>query len=146
LGGNALIREGQRGTWAEQQANAAPAAQALAGLRRAGHEVILTHGNGPQVGALGLQQAAGEPDTPALPFDALVAMTQGQIGYLLEQALAAVDPELPTATLLSRARVAPGDPALAAAPTKPIGPFYDEDEARRRAAEHDWVVGLDAGR
>ena len=146
IGGNALIREGQRGTWGEQQANAAEAAKALARLRRAGHEVIVTHGNGPQVGALALQQAAGEPDTPALPFDALVAMTQGQMGYLLEQALAAVDPELPTATLLSRARVAPADPALAAPPTKPIGPFYDEDQARRLAAEHGWEVGLDAGR
>jgi carbamate kinase len=146
LGGNALIREGERGTWPEQQANALEAARAAAGLRRAGHEVVLAHGNGPQVGALALQQAAGEPGAPALPFDALVAMTQGQTGYLLQQALATVDPELPTATLLTRARVAADDPALAAPPTKPIGPFYGEREARRLAAERGWAVGPDAGR
>ncbi|HEY3187709.1 MAG TPA: carbamate kinase [Solirubrobacteraceae bacterium] len=146
LGGNALIREGQRGTWHEQQANALEAARAAAALWRAGHEVVLAHGNGPQVGALALQQAAGEPDAPALPFDALVAMTQGQMGYLLQQALAAVDPDLPTATILTRARVAADDPALAAAPTKPIGPFYGEREAQRLAAERGWQVGPDAGR
>jgi carbamate kinase len=146
LGGNAVIREGERGTWAQQQANVREVAQAVAALRRAGHEVVLAHGNGPQVGVLALQQASAEPEAPALPFDALVAMTQGQIGYLLQQALAAVDPALPTATVLTRTRVAADDGAFSAPPTKPIGPFYSEEEARRCATERGWDVGVDANR
>jgi carbamate kinase len=146
LGGNALIRESQRGTWAEQQDNALDCARAVARLRRAGHEVVLAHGNGPQVGVLALQQACAEPEAPALPFDALVAMTQGQMGYLLQQALATVDPDVPTAVLLTRAVVAEDDPAFAAAPTKPIGRFYDEAGARQVADERGWDVGPDAGR
>jgi carbamate kinase len=146
LGGNALIREGEQGTWGEQQANALAAARGVARLARAGHEIVLTHGNGPQVGRLALQHELGGPAAPALPFDVLVAMTQGQVGYLLQQALAAVDPSLPTVTVLTRARVAADDPALAAPPTKPIGPFYEEEEARRLAAERGWDVGPDANR
>ena len=145
FGGNALIREDERGTWTEQTAHALEAAAAIARVARA-HQVIVTHGNGPQVGALALQQASGEPDAPALPFDVLDAMTQGEIGYLLQQALAAVDPSLPTATILTRVRVDADDPALAAPPTKPIGPFYDEPTARRLAAERGWHVAPDAGR
>jgi carbamate kinase len=145
FGGNALIREHERGTWTEQTAHAEEAARAIARIARA-HEVILTHGNGPQVGALALQQAGGEPDAPALPFDVLDAMTQGEIGYLLQQALAAVDPSLPTATVLTRVRVNPDDPALSAPPTKPIGPFYDERTARKLAREFGWRVAPDAGR
>lgn len=143
LGGNALIRTGERGTWAEQQANARVAARAVARLCRAGHEVVLTHGNGPQVGALALQQVG---DAPALPLDALVAMTQGQIGHLLMEALGAVAPELETVTLLTRAHVSDDDPAFACPPTKPIGPFYAETEARGLATERGWTVGPDAGR
>ena len=146
LGGNALIREGERGTWDEQRANALTAARTTARLCRAGHEVIVVHGNGPQVGRLALQQAAGEPDAPALPFDVLVAMTQGQMGYLIQQAVAAVDPGLPTATVLTRALVAADDAAFEAPPTKPIGPFYGEAEARGLAHERGWDVGPDAGR
>src|SRR6201989_76050 len=139
-GGNALIREDERGTWTEQTAHALEAARAIARVARA-HEVVLTHGNGPQVGALALQQAGGEPDAPALPFDVLDAMTQGEIGYLLQQAIAAVDPSLPTATILTRVRVNPDDPALVdEAPTKPIGPFYDEATARRLAVDFGWHV------
>jgi carbamate kinase len=146
LGGNALIRAGERGTWDEQRRNALEAARAVAELRTAGHEVVLAHGNGPQVGLLALQQEHGEPDAPALPFDAMVAMTQGQIGYLLQDALATVDPDMPTATVLTRTRVERDDPALAGAPSKPIGPFYDEAEARRLAETRGWDVGPDAGR
>jgi len=142
LGGNAIIRAGEHGSWAEQQANVRDVARATVALRRRGHEVVVAHGNGPQVGALALQQAAGEPDVPALPLDVLVAMTQGQIGYLLQQAIGVVDPRLPTATVLTRTRVA-GD---AAPPTKPIGPFYAEADAHRQAAAHGWAVGPDADR
>jgi carbamate kinase len=145
FGGNALIREHERGTWSEQSAHALEAAAAIARVARA-HQVILTHGNGPQVGALALQQASGEPDAPALPFDVLGAMTQGEIGYLLQQAIAWVDPTLPTATIVTRVRVSPGDPAFVQPPTKPIGPFYDEATARELAAERGWEVAPDAGR
>jgi len=145
LGGNALLRRGEPADADTQRRNVEAAAAGLAELA-ADHELILTHGNGPQVGLLALQQEHGEPDAPALPFDAMVAMTQGQIGYLLQDALACVDPDLPTATVLTRARVAGDDPAFASAPTKPIGPFYDEDEARRLADARGWDVGPDAGR
>jgi carbamate kinase len=146
LGGNALIRAGERGTWDEQCANALTAAKGIVAARHAGHEVVLAHGNGPQVGLLALQQASGEPDAPALPFDVLVAMTQGQIGYLLQQAIASVDGGVATATVLTRTRVAADDPAFAEAPTKPVGPFYDEDAARAIAGERGWQVGPDSDR
>jgi carbamate kinase len=145
FGGNALVREDERGTWTEQSARALEAARVIARAARA-HQVILTHGNGPQVGALSLQQASGEPHAPALPLHVLDAMTQGEIGYLLQQALTAVDPTLPTAALLTRVRVAADDPALENEPTKPIGPFYDEATARRLAGERGWHVAADAGR
>jgi carbamate kinase len=146
LGGNALIREGERGTWAEQQAQAASCARAVVSLTRAGHQVVVAHGNGPQVGLLALQQTAAEDDAPSLPFDALVAMTQGQTGYLLQEAIGDADPDVPTATILTRALVDPDDPAFAAEPTKPIGPFYSEEEAQALAAERGWTVGPDSGR
>jgi carbamate kinase len=146
LGGNALIREGEHGAWSEQRRNALSAARAVAQLHDAGHEIVLAHGNGPQVGRLALQQFHAEPEVPALPLDALVAMTQGQMGYLLQQALAQVDPAVPTATVLTRAIVTASDGAFTAAPTKPIGPFYDEAEATALARERGWAVGPDAGR
>jgi carbamate kinase len=125
--------------------HALEAARAIARMGRA-DEVVLTHGNGPQVGALALQQAIGEPHAPALPLDVLDAMTQGEIGYLLQQALTAVDPSLPTATVLTRVLVAGDDPVFEAEPTKPIGAFLGEDEARRVARERGWHVAPDAGR
>ena len=146
FGGNALIREDERGTWPEQTVHALEAAARHRPHGRAPTEVVLTHGNGPQVGALALQQAIGEPHAPALPLDVLDAMTQGEIGYLLQQALTAVDPSLPTATILTRVLVAEDDPAFAADPTKPIGAFFAEDEARRLASDRGWHVAPDAGR
>jgi carbamate kinase len=104
---------------------------------------VLTHGNGPQVGALALQQESA--DLPELPLDALTAMTQGQIGYLLETAVGQVDPAVPTATLLTRVLVDPDDPAFAA-PTKPVGPFYDGKRARALTRERGWAMAEDAGR
>jgi len=145
VGGNALIKAGETGTWAEQLEHAREIAEAVLALRAQGHEVVLTHGNGPQVGALLLQNAAGEREAAPLPLDALIAQTQGQVGYLLESAFAAVDASVPVASLLTRVLVDPADPAFAD-PTKPVGPFYDEAEARRRAAAFGWDVAPDAGR
>ncbi|HEX7299187.1 MAG TPA: carbamate kinase [Solirubrobacteraceae bacterium] len=145
FGGNALVKEDERGTWAEQSAHALEAARAIARIGRA-DEVVLTHGNGPQVGALALQQALGEPSAPALPLDVLGAMTQGEIGYLLQQALGTVDPSLRTVTVLTRVVVNPDDDAFRAEPTKPIGPFYSEEEARRLTVERGWHAAEDAGR
>jgi carbamate kinase len=145
VGGNALIKAGQEGTWPEQLENVREIAQAVLALRAEGHEVVLTHGNGPHVGALLLQQALGEKEAAPLPLDALIAMTQGQIGYLLESAFAALDPRVPTAVLLTRVLVDPSDEAFAN-PTKPVGPFYSETEAKARAAASDWDVAPDAGR
>jgi carbamate kinase len=145
IGGNAIIAEHERGTWAEQRANAAVIARELAGLKRAGHELVLTHGNGPQVGALHVQHSRAGDEVPALPFDALVAMTQGQLGYLLQTAIEDVDTDVRTATVLTRVRVDPDDPSFAQ-PTKPIGRFFDDEREARRAAGHTLTVAPDAGR
>src|SRR5262245_16309283 len=145
VGGNALIKAGQAGTWPEQLENVREVVCAVLELRAQGHEVVLTHGNGPHVGALLLQQALGSAEAAPLPLDALIAMTQGQIGYLLESAFAAIDPRVPTAVLLTRVLVDPADDAFAN-PTKPVGPFYGEEEAKRRAQELGWDVAPDAGR
>jgi carbamate kinase len=145
IGGNAIIAERERGTWLEQRANAAVIARALASLGRAGHELVLTHGNGPQVGALHLQNLGGVPEIPALPLDALVAMTQGQLGYLLQTAIEEADPGLRTATLLTRVRVDADDPSFSV-PTKPIGRFYRDERAAQLAATYGGEVAEDAGR
>jgi carbamate kinase len=143
IGGNALIAAGEDGTWERQLAHARTIAEEVVALRAAGHELVLTHGNGPQVGALALQQESA--DLPELPLDALTAMTQGQIGYLLETAVGQVDAAVPTATLLTRVLVDPDDPAFAA-PTKPVGPFYDGERARALTRERGWAMADDAGR
>ncbi len=138
IGGNALIAAGEDGTWDGQLEHAREIAAEVVALRRAGHQLVLTHGNGPQVGLLALAM-------PEQPLDALTAMTQGQTGYLLETAIGSVDPGVPTATLLTRVVVDRDDPAFAV-PTKPVGPFYAPEEARRLALEHGWAVADDAGR
>jgi carbamate kinase len=115
IGGNAITGEHERGTWDEQRANALTVAHALTRLSASGHELVLTHGNGPQVGALYTQHARGAAEVPRLPLDALVAMTQGQLGYLLQSAIEEVDPRVRTVTVLSRVTVDPDDPACAAA-------------------------------
>jgi carbamate kinase len=145
IGGNAIIGEHERGTWAEQEANARAVAHELAALKRAGHELVLTHGNGPQVGALHTQHARAADEVPPLPLDALVAMTQGQLGFLLQTAIEEVDPPVRTVTVLTRVRVDADDPSFAE-PTKPIGRFFDDERAARSAAGSGLAVAPDAGR
>ena len=125
-----------------QRANAAQAALALAGLVRAGHDLVVTHGNGPQVGLLALQGAAFRPDAPD-PLDMLGAETEGMIGYLIEQELEnALGHDRPVATLLTQIVVDPADPAFAR-PTKPVGPVYAEAEAKTLAAQRGWAIAPD---
>lgn len=141
LGGHALVPRGQEPTVAVQRRAAAAAARSLAEVVR-GHEIVVTHGSGPQVGLLALQGEA-LPATRA-PLDVLDAQTQGLIGYVLEQALANELPDRLVATVLTRVVVAGDDPAFDR-PSKPIGPTYDEAEARRLATERGWVVAPDGG-
>lgn len=146
LGGNAIIRAGQAGTGAEQQANLRGMALAVRNLIADGWRVVLVHGNGPQVGNLAIQQDAAVHRVPRLPMFLLDAMTQGQLGSLLILALRAVDPTLPgTVALITHVVVDEADPAFGR-PTKPVGPFLSEVDARRQAAVHGWTVGEDAGR
>ena len=140
LGGNALLRRGQPLTADNQLGNIRRAAAQLARVA-SGHELVLTHGNGPQVGLLALQSAAYTA-VESYPLDVLGAQTDGMIGYLLEQELANLLPLRTVTTLLTRVEVDPKDPAFDK-PTKPIGPVYTQDEARRVAAEKHWVMAPD---
>ncbi|MBN9099929.1 MULTISPECIES: carbamate kinase [unclassified Pseudonocardia] len=147
LGGNAITRNGQAGTAAEQEENAERLAVAVCSLRAAGWRVVIVHGNGPQVGNLAIQQQEACDRVPALPLSWLVAMTEGQLGSLLALALhRAAGGTLPgVVSVVTHVVVAPDDPAFDR-PTKPVGPFMTADEARRRADELGWTVGEDAGR
>jgi carbamate kinase len=139
LGGNALLRRGEPAEAETQRQNILQAASALAGLASE-HELVITHGNGPQVGLLALEADAYKAVAP-YPLDVLGAESQGMIGYLLVQALRSnVDREV--VAVLTQVVVDPNDPAFAR-PTKPIGPVYDQVEARRLAAEHSWTIASD---
>jgi carbamate kinase len=140
LGGNALLRRGEPMTAANQRNNVERAARAVAPLV-AEHELIVSHGNGPQVGLLALQAEAYQPVAP-YPLDVLGAETEGMIGYLIEQELRSLLPSRSLATILTMVEVDPSDEALAR-PTKPIGPVYDEAEAKRIRAERGWTLARD---
>ena len=145
LGGNALLRRDQALTAAAQHTNVRIAALALADLAR-DHQIIIAHGNGPQVGLMALQTAAYAPNDP-WPLDVLGAETEGMIGYLIEQELMNALPlGHDCATLLTRVEVDAGDPAFAA-PSKPIGPVYSPAQAAQVQARHDWpMIDTDGGR
>jgi len=139
LGGNALLRRGEPAEAENQRQNVLQAASALAALASE-HELVITHGNGPQVGLLALAADAYKAVAP-YPLDVLGAESQGMIGYLLAQALRSrVEQEV--VAVLTQVIVDPHDPAFAE-PTKPIGPVYNRDEAQRLAADHGWTVAPD---
>jgi carbamate kinase len=140
LGGNALLRRGEPADAATQRANVVRAVRAVAAIARR-HEVVVTHGNGPQVGLLALQ-AEAYADVAPYPLDVLGAESEGMIGYLLEQELINALPGRPAATLLTQVSVDAADPAFAT-PSKPIGPVYDEPAGRRLAAERGWALAPD---
>jgi carbamate kinase len=139
LGGNALLKRGEPLTVANQRANVRAAARAIAPVTE-GNDVVISHGNGPQVGMLALQAAQTESGTP---LDVLGAESEGMIGYMIEQELGNQVPfERPLATMLTMVEVDPEDPAFQN-PTKPIGPMYTEAEAKQLAAEKGWNVAED---
>jgi carbamate kinase len=142
LGGNALLRRGEPMTMPNQIANIRRAASQIAQLAD-GNELVVAHGNGPQVGLLALQAAAAGAPSTAAPLDVLDAESEGMIGYLLEQELANVLPvQRQVATLLTRVEVDTDDPAFEH-PTKPIGPVYNQAQAEDLAKRNGWTVALD---
>lgn len=143
LGGNALLRRGEPLEAANQARAARDAAAALA-VAAGTHRLIVTHGNGPQVGLLALISDA-YPDTAPYPLDVLGSETEGQIGYVLELALANAIGDQTVVTVLTRVLVAGGDPAFSA-PSKFIGPVYSEQQARALAAQHKWAILPDGER
>jgi carbamate kinase len=143
LGGNALMRPGERGTAAEQRANLRETCEALRPLLGAG-DLVVTHGNGPQVGNELVRQERAADEVPALPLYLAVAQTQGEIGALIESELAPVAGRA-VVCLLTHVRVDEHDPAFES-PTKPVGPFYSAEQGRTLESERGWAVREDAGR
>ncbi|HQV70127.1 MAG TPA: carbamate kinase [Thermoflexales bacterium] len=144
LGGNALLKRGEPMTAENQRANVRIACQRLAPVTQK-HQVVIAHGNGPQVGLLALQNDAYK-DVPSYPLDVLGAESQGMIGYMIEQELGnMVDENIPFTTMLTMIEVDADDPAFKN-PTKFIGPIYGEEEAKKLAAERGWTVKQDGAK
>jgi carbamate kinase len=143
LGGNALLRRGDEDSAEVMRKNARSAAEKVAEVAEQGWEIVVTHGNGPQVGRILLQNEAASEWVSPMPLDVCGAESQGQIGYLLQVTIGDVfyerGMERPVATVITFTRVRPEDPAFEN-PTKPIGPHYEEAQARKLAAERGWVV------
>ncbi len=149
VGGNSLIRAGEKGTVAEQLANARRTAAAIISLVRGGYHLIITHGNGPQVGAWLLRSERASDQVPAQTLDVCGAASQGEIGYLMAQALneelTAGGVRIPVVSLVTQTVVSRDDPAMAN-PTKPIGPFYSRADAEERQRLLGWKIVEDAAR
>ena len=145
MGGNALARHGEHGTYAEQKANAGQLASVVHSLLRDGYRVLVTHGNGPQVGNLAIQQEEGSQLVPPQPLSVLSAMTQGQIGHLLVTAITNAGTGLSAVSVITHTVVDAGDLAFEH-PTKPVGSFLSEQQARALGAEHAWTVARDSSR
>jgi carbamate kinase len=149
LGGNAIQQPGQVGTFEEQLFNIDSAARRIAGLVADGHRVVVTHGNGPQVGNLLIQNELAAKAVAPMPMDVCGAESQGQIGYMFQQCLEnhlrRVHMPAQVATVLTETEVSVDDPAFAR-PTKPVGPFYDPVRAKELQLERGFVMVEDAGR
>jgi carbamate kinase len=146
LGGNALLRRGAPDTYEEMYAAARTAAERIADVAAAGWEVVVTHGNGPQVGRILMQQEAAAKQVHPMPLDVCGAESQGQIGYLLQLTIGDVfferGTERPVTTILTLTRVRPQDPAFRN-PTKYVGPYLTEAQAHRREEQRGWSVKPD---
>jgi carbamate kinase len=149
IGGNSLIRAGEKGTIAEQMANVRRTSEGLVCLIRDGYHLVLTHGNGPQVGAALLRSERAADETYRLPLDVCGATTQGEIGYLLQQVLterlSRAGLKRPVVTMVSQVVVSEDDPAMSH-PTKPVGPFYSQRDAEMRRDRFGWAIVEDAAR
>lgn len=149
LGGNAIIREGEKGTIKEQYANIKESCLYIAELIEEGYKIVITHGNGPQIGNILIQNEAGKDLVPMIPIDVGVAETQGQLGYMIKQTLINTLREKgidkPVVCLLTQVVVDERDPAFQN-PTKPIGPFYNEQEAQALKSEKGYQMVEDSGR
>jgi carbamate kinase len=151
LGGNALLQVWQKGTFEEQMQNVYNAMEQLADMVLSGKwRLVITHGNGPQVGNILLQNEAGKHLVPPMPMDVCGAESQGMIGYMIQQAMHNVlarrgRPDIPVVTVVTQVLVDKSDPAFQN-PTKPIGPFYTKGESLRLKEEKGWHVVEDAGR
>lgn len=150
LGGNALQEAGRPATAAEQLAVVEKTSEHIADIIEKGYNVLIAHGNGPQVGRILLQNEASDSDaTPAMPFDVCGAMSQGMIGYHIQQGLSKIlrarGMKKEVVTVVTQVVVDQNDPKFKN-PSKPIGPFYSEEQARRIAAEKGYVMKEDAGR
>jgi carbamate kinase len=149
IGGNSLIRAGERGTVAEEQANARKTARAIVGLIRLGYRLVITHGNGPQVGAQLLRSERCGDHIATQTLDVCGAASQGEIGYILTQAfeeeLSRAGLHVPVASIITQTLVAADDPAMTH-PTKPIGPFYSRADAEERSRVLGWTIVEDAAR
>jgi carbamate kinase len=149
VGGNSLIRAGEKGTIAQQLGNARRTAAAIVGLRREGYALVVTHGSGPQVGAALLRSERAADQVYALPLDVCDATAQGEIGYLLQQSLqnemAHAGEDGAVVAVLSQVVVSADDPAMQK-PSKPIGPFYSRAEAEERQRRLGWQIVEDASR
>jgi carbamate kinase len=143
IGGNAILRDGQKGTAEEQLANLEVACVAISGLVRPGVDIVLTHGNGPQVGNILVQNEAARDDVPALPLDVCGAQSQGSLGYLIQQTLAGVLEKKgirrDVVSLVTQTVVDVNDPAFQK-PTKPVGPYYGEEQARLLSSDKGWKL------
>jgi len=149
VGGNSLIRAGEKGTVTEQLANTRRTAEAILGLIREGYRLVITHGNGPQVGAALLRSERASDQVPGHTLDVCDADTQGEIGYLLAQSvrneLARAGMKVPVVAVLTQCVVSADDPAMQH-PTKPIGPFYSKADAEERKRTLGWQIVEDAAR
>ncbi len=149
FGGNAMLPDNQRGLQSEQMRNAQKAAELMVHIVRKGYELIIVHGNGPQVGNLLIQMEEAAAKIPPYSLDVCDAMTEGSMGFMLERALVnelrrhSIDKEV--ASLVSQVVVDKDDPAFAK-PTKPVGPFYSRSRAEELARDKTWTMVEDAGR
>jgi len=144
LGGNAIKQSDEKGTAEEQFRNVATTCRHLVSMLRYGHRLVITHGNGPQAGNLMLQQESASDNVPPQPLDIVVAMTQGQIGYMFQQTLQNMlwkeRMPLPVVSIVNQVQVNPEDKGFKD-PTKPVGSFYTKEEADKILKEHpDWII------
>ncbi|RKX89457.1 MAG: carbamate kinase [Spirochaetes bacterium] len=143
LGGNAIKQAGESGTTEEQFKNVDTAAEQIAKISMAGYKIVITHGNGPQAGALLIQQEEGSELVPPQTLTVVGAMTQGQIGWMFQNRLTyhlqKMGKDAPVCSVVTQVEVSSDDPDFQD-PSKPVGPFYTEEEAKKHAAEKGWIV------